>query len=72
MATEPIQGAPHLVTILEACASIMGVDNGRLELVFEHGRLTRWYSHSEKRQARELGEFDAEAVHLTDGNRSPS
>ena len=52
---------PHLVTILEAVASIMGVNDGRLELVFEHSRLVRWYSHSEKKRAGDLREFDSQA-----------
>jgi hypothetical protein len=66
-----VEARPHLVTILEAVASIMGLNDGRLELVFEHGRLTRWWSHSEKRQARELGEFDSRAAYLTDAGDRP-
>jgi hypothetical protein len=42
----------------------MGLHDGRLELVFEHGHLRRWYSHSEQRAPRELSAFDEQASHL--------
>jgi hypothetical protein len=52
---------PYLLTTLEAVAGVMGVTDGRLELIFEHGRLVRWFVHSERKHPRDLGEFDERA-----------
>jgi hypothetical protein len=52
---------PRLLTTLEAVASAMGVTDGRLELIFESGRLVRWFVHSERKHPRDLREFDEQA-----------
>jgi hypothetical protein len=64
--SSPSTRPPRLVTTLEAVASVMGLADGRLELIFESGRLTRWFVHSERKQPGDLREFDERAVYLTD------
>lgn len=63
---EQQQPTPHLAGVFEWAAAIMGLDHGkeRLELVFEDGRLTRWWSHDEANGALELHRFDEDARRL--------
>jgi len=46
----------------------MGLDHGteRLELVFEDGRLRRWWTHDEANGALELHRFDEDARRLVE------
>jgi hypothetical protein len=60
---------PALAQLFEDVAAVMGLHDGRLELVFEHGHLRRWFSHSEQQAPGELGAFDERAAHLVDRRR---
>ena len=53
-----------LARLLEGAAAVMGLGTGhqRLELIFDDRRLRQWWTHAEKRAARELAELDADAA----------
>jgi hypothetical protein len=61
MERAPSSEPPRLVTTLEAVANAMGIVDGRLELVYERSKLTRWFFHSERKHAGDMREFDADA-----------
>jgi len=60
------QVKPALQRFFEAAAAVMELDHGqqRLELIFEDGRLLNWWTHAERRGAKELGRFDESAAFL--------
>jgi hypothetical protein len=44
----------------------MGLQDARLELIFERGKLVRWFSHSERMQPHELAVFDEKVAQLSE------
>jgi hypothetical protein len=61
---------PSLQVIFEAVAGVMGLDKGqtRLELIFHHGRLVKYYVHTAA-SPRELGIFEEQARWILEGGR---
>jgi hypothetical protein len=49
---------PALQRFLEAIAAILDLRDGRLELVFRHGRLESWFTESGLHRPAELRAFD--------------
>jgi hypothetical protein len=58
------QPRPTLVRLLEAVAAIIDVEDGRLELIFRHGRLEAWCVDGGLRMPPDLAAHDAAAEQL--------
>jgi len=58
--------SPALQRFLEAVAAILDLKDGRLELVFRHGRLEAWATESGMHRAAELRAFDGAGDRLLD------
>jgi hypothetical protein len=52
------QPKPTIARLLEAIAAIVELRDGRLELVFRHGRLEAWSTDSGMHRPAELQRFD--------------
>lgn len=61
---------PVLQELFERCAQVMALDVGRqrLELIFEDGKLVRWFTHREAPRVSELGEYDDRAAWVETGH----
>jgi len=55
---------PTLARFLEAIAAILDLEDGRLELIFRHGRLEAWDLDGGVRPPAELGRFNDGADRL--------
>ena len=55
---------PLLARLLEDVAALLGLTSGTLELVFQDGHLTKFYSHSRGQGARSLAYYDVQAGRL--------
>jgi hypothetical protein len=55
---------PTLARFLDAIAGILELTDGRLELIFRHGRLEAWALDGGVRPPAELGRFNGDADRL--------